>query len=116
MRLRLVVLLVGIVAAWVGLVAAVNYHASLWHWIEVHTGTVNEGGPYYGFFSGFGSDIGELAIIGGVITVVRRHNCHQKGCWRLGVHTTGKGHLLCKKHVGQSNDALDVHPVHADHL
>jgi hypothetical protein len=26
------------------------------HWLAVHTGTVNEPGPYYGFWSGFGSD------------------------------------------------------------
>jgi hypothetical protein len=26
------------------------------HWPAVHTGTVNEPGPYYGFWSGFGSD------------------------------------------------------------
>ena len=39
----------------------------LWLWIETHTGTINESGPYYGFWSGAGSDIGEAAILGGVI-------------------------------------------------
>jgi hypothetical protein len=34
------------------------------HWLAVHTGTVNEPGPYYGFWSGFGSDIAEFGIIG----------------------------------------------------
>jgi hypothetical protein len=30
------------------------------HWFQVHTGTINEPGPYYGFWSGFGSDLEEL--------------------------------------------------------
>jgi hypothetical protein len=29
------------------------------HWLAVHTGTVNEPGPYYGFWSGFGSNLTE---------------------------------------------------------
>jgi len=39
----------------------------LLHWLAVHTGTVDEAGPYYGFWSGFGSDLGEAALIGAVI-------------------------------------------------
>ena len=48
--------------------------AHLWYWIEVHTGTVNESGPYYGFWSGFGSDIAEVALIGGLIHMARARN------------------------------------------
>ena len=47
------------------------------HWLAVHTGTVNEAGPYYGFWSGFGSDLGELALIGAVYGMLRKHNCHE---------------------------------------
>jgi hypothetical protein len=32
----------------------------------VHTGTINESGPYYGFWSGFGSDIEEFGILGAI--------------------------------------------------
>jgi hypothetical protein len=87
----------------------------LWHWIEVQTGTVNESGPYYGFWSGFGSDIGEIALIGGLITMVRHVNCHNKGCWRVASHTTQHGHKLCKHCVGKSNDELVLHEIHPDH-
>lgn len=77
----------------------------LQHWLAVHTGTVNEAGPYYGFWSGFGSDLGELALVGGVITLARHHNCGTKGCWRIGKHKyamNGIEHNLCRKH----------HPLH----
>ena len=43
---------------------------------------------WYGFWSGFGSDLGELAIVGGLIAVVRRHNCEVHRCWRMGRHRT----------------------------
>ena len=73
-----------------------------WHavqnWLAVHTGTDNEPGPYYGFFSGFGSDIGEVAIVGGLISIYRRHNCEVHGCWLLGRHQTAAGHRVCRRH------------------
>lgn len=73
------------------------------HWLAIHTGTVNESGPYYGFWSGFGSDIGEATLIGavsvGVYTGVRKVNCHTKGCWRIGHHLLeGTPYHLCKHH------------------
>lgn len=99
-----------------GLVAFFIFRSACWHWVEVHTGTVNESGPYYGFFSGFGSDIGELALVGGLVTLVRSRNCNHKGCWRYGVHTTKNGHKLCKTHISMPNAELEVHPIHDDHL
>jgi len=47
------------------------------------------------------------AMLAGVGTYVRRHNCHVKGCWRLQWHVHPEhGHPVCKRH----------HPeeVHAD--
>lgn len=71
----------------------------LWRWIEVHTGTVNESGPYYGFWSGFGANFGEFALIGGAIAIFRSHNCHVKGCWRLKRHPVeGTPYCVCAKH------------------
>jgi hypothetical protein len=56
-------------------------------------------GPWYGFWSGAGSDITELAIIGGLISLARRHNCHVKGCWRIGRHKVeGTEFITCAKH------------------
>ena len=85
----------------------------LLHWLAVHTGTVNEAGPYYGFFSGFGSDIGEIAIVGGLISVYRRHNCEVHGCPRLARHQTAAGHRVCRKH--HPDDHLTAERVAADH-
>jgi len=73
------------------------------HWLAVHTGTVNEPGPYYGFWSGFGSDIAEFGILGaiatGVYQTVKKYNCHEPGCWRVGTHPAAAGQfLLCYRH------------------
>jgi hypothetical protein len=69
----------------------------LLHWLAVHTGTIDEGGPYYGFWSGFGSDLGEVALIGAVLGAARKHNCHQRHCWRIGRHTVN-GTPWCNRH------------------
>ena len=50
-------------------------------------------GRWYAFWSGFGSDLGELAIVGAIL---RHVNCHEKGCWRLGRHYQGT--VACHKH------------------
>ena len=73
------------------------------HWLAVHTGTVNEPGPYYGFWSGFGSDLAEFGIIGaistGIYQLVKRYNCHEPGCWRVGTHPAAGGQFsLCYRH------------------
>lgn len=70
-------------------------------------GLDNAAGPWYLFWSGIGSDITELAIIGGLISIYRRHNCGVRWCCRLGRHEFtdpggGMTHLLCRKH----------HPMH----
>ena len=53
----------------------------------------------YNFWSGFGSDIGELAIVG---ALYRHVNCHEKGCWRLGHNVNGT--IVCHQHrKGQIN-------------
>ena len=50
-------------------------------------------GRMYNFWSGFGSDLGEAAI---VAAIARHINCAHHGCWRLGHHING--HVLCHKH------------------
>lgn len=70
-----------------------------WHWFEVKTGTSNESGPYYGFWSGFGSDLGEVTLFGVIIAGYRKINCHSKGCWRIGHHDheqDGVTYKLCR--------------------
>ena len=67
-------------------------------WLLVHTGTWNEPGPYYAFWSGFGSDLGEVALLGSLIAVFRHRNCHIKVCWRIGKPVEGSAFLCCHKH------------------
>jgi len=55
----------------------------------------------YAFWSGFGSDLGEVAIVGSIMTVVRRHNCGVHGCWHFGRHEyemNGIKHKLCPEY------------------
>jgi hypothetical protein len=56
-----------------------------------------------GFRSRFGSDPTEFGIIGvintGIYQLVKRYNCHEPGCWRVGAHPAAGGQfLLCYRH------------------
>ena len=101
--------------------------ASFQHWLAIWTGTVNEPGPQYGFWSGFG---GDLAIIGALLSaplvLLRKHNCEIHGCWRIGRHTTAAGHHTCRRHHPDDHlthaDVIDAHEAaqaakeaHGDH-
>lgn len=52
----------------------------------------------YQFWSGIGSDVGELTILTAAVVWVRHHNCHRKGCWRLGHIDSTHGHPACRHH------------------
>lgn len=83
----------------------------LLHWLAIHTGTLNEPGPYYGFFSGFGSDLGEyviaVSVCVGLYHMFRKHNCHQPGCWRIGRHKIdGTEYIVCRKHHPHDKDKV----------
>jgi hypothetical protein len=93
------------------------------HWLAVHTGTDIPAGQYsvyYNFWSGFGSDISEALILGGIIQIYRRHNCHVKGCWHLSHHKftdkkAGTEYMLCRKHYRAVHPDLPV-DVRIEHL
>jgi hypothetical protein len=93
-----------IVAAGVaGIALIVLFFAFLRHWIAVHSGTSDESGIYYAFWSGFGADLGEVTLITavglGVYTGARKVNCHTKGCWRIGHHPLeNTPYILCRHH------------------
>lgn len=72
------------------------------HWFLRYTGADAESGTWYGFWSGFGGAIPDFLILGSIITVYRHHNCHVKGCWRLGKPVDGTPYLACPMH----------HPAH----
>lgn len=70
------------------------------HWLQAFFGFTSGAGnqDHYLFWSGAGSDLGELAIIGGLISIYRRHTCEVHHCWRLGRHATAAGHVCCRRH------------------
>lgn len=72
------------------------------HWLAHILGLDNGSGPIYLAWSGPGADLGELAIIGGLIAAYRKHTCHvdhPRFCWRLGIHhVTGTPYKTCKRH------------------
>jgi len=87
----------------------------IWHALSHFFGMDNLSGAQYGFWSGVGSDIGEVGIIGGVATLVRHRNCEVHGCLRLGRHTTAAGHHVCRRHNPDgSPSAADVTAAHHD--
>lgn len=82
-----------------------------WHWVAVHFGTIN--GSYNLFWSGFGSDIGEIAILGALVQATRHANCHQKGCWRVGLHRVGDSpYRVCHHH----HPAMTDRNISAEHI
>jgi hypothetical protein len=76
------------------------------HWLGLDDGS----GRIYLFWSGPGSDLGELAIIGGLVSVARRHRCHVRGCWRIGRHPVdGTVFVVCARHHPQgAPSAADI--------
>lgn len=92
--------------------------AAFWQWLSHVLGLDNLSGPFYGWWSGAGSDLGELALVVGAWTLFRRHNCHAKGCWRIGRHQVeGTPHVVCRKHhpTGEPTHA-DILRQHDKHL
>jgi len=123
-RLALIIGLVFIAVA-AGIAAWVLYASAFNHWLAVHTGTVNEPGPYYGFWSGFGSDIAEFGIIGAIATaayqLIKKFNCHEPGCWRVGNHEAAGGQFfLCWRHHpdyhGKKPTAEVIARLHREHI
>jgi len=89
--------LLTILGVLVGIVVVALFFATVRHWLAVHTGTVNESGPYYGFWSGFGSDLGEVTLVVGVAALYKRYKCQT--CWRLAHHQVeGTHYRVCHHH------------------
>lgn len=53
-------------------------------------------GDGYQFWSGVGSG---SPLLAGLFLLMRKHNCHVKGCWRLQWHPhPDHGHPVCRRH------------------
>jgi hypothetical protein len=56
-------------------------------------------GRGYQFWSGIGSDIGELTLLTAFVIWLRAHNCHVYRCWRMAWHPhPDHGHPVCRHH------------------
>jgi hypothetical protein len=75
---------------------------ALFNWFEHAIGMTNGSGPEYLFWSGFGSDLGEFALIGTIIGCLahwyKSHECYDPTCPRYGAHHTPDGMRTCSKH------------------
>ena len=70
------------------------------------------GGRGYQFWSGIGSDVGEITLLGALLAIWSKHNCHVHRCWRLSWHPSKKygGHIVCRHHHEDSGtDLLKEH-------
>ena len=70
------------------------------HWLGVD----NASGTSYLAWSGVGTDVGELAIVGALFGMLRKHNCHQRHCWRIGRHVVD-GTPWCNKHHAAARES-----------
>jgi hypothetical protein len=73
------------------------------NWAYWFFGLDNGSGSKYMFWSGIGSDITEFAVVGALLSLLRKHNCEAHRCWRIGRHewtdpATGISHKLCRRH------------------
>lgn len=125
MRWRPILITGLICGAIAGIVIWLEHARLVGHWLQVHTGIINEAGPYYGFWSGFGSDIAEFSILGAIATgiyqLIRKHNCHEPGCWRIGAHPAADGQfMLCYRHHPDLHGMKPTHELierlHREHL
>jgi hypothetical protein len=120
------IIVVGLICAAVAATAVWVVHArQVGYWLQLHTGTINEPGPYYGFWSGFGSDLEEFGILGGITAgiyqLVKKHNCHEPGCWRVGQYPAADGQfMLCYRHHPDYRGRKPTHELierlHREHL
>jgi hypothetical protein len=120
------ILIVGLICAALAVIALWVIHSrQVGSWLLVHTGTTDESGAYYGFWSGFGSDITEFGILGaigaGIYQLVKKYNCHGPGCWRVGNHPAADGQfLLCYHHhpdyQGRKPTRELIDRLHREHL
>lgn len=98
---------------------------TVWHWFQNTTGThitpqqlMNGGSKEYNFWSGFGSDITELALVVGLLGLYHRHNCAVPKCPRLArKHWEVKGTPLrtCHHHATKPWHALLLKEYKRDH-
>jgi hypothetical protein len=71
------------------------------HWLWAHLGLGNGNSAWYLWPSGWGSIlIPPLLTAAPIVWVLlRKHNCHVHGCWRVGRHPVeGTPFTVCRRH------------------
>ena len=67
----------------------------MWPFLRHLMGLDEPGDEWYAFWSGFGSDLTEFLVIGGLWKIL---NCHEPGCWRVAMHHHPNGLRVCREH------------------
>jgi len=69
---------------------------SILHALLHYTGGDNGSGPWYLELSG---SVGDIPLFAAAIVLIRKHNCHVKGCTSIITHTDPEVHApACKRH------------------
>jgi hypothetical protein len=81
---------------------------AIWHWFLEVTGTSNEAGKWYAFWSGFGADLEEFGIVVLVFGLYKRHKC--QSCWRPALkaglgRVAGTHYETCHRHTNKEEHA-----------
>ena len=68
----------------------------IWHWFLHHLGLDSASGAWYLFWSGI---FGDATIFGGVLILLRKHNCHVDGCKSILTSNDPAVHApACRRH------------------
>lgn len=87
------------------------------HFLIHFLGLDNASGQAYLFWSGIGSDLEELALVGALLGVYRKHQCEARRCWRIGRHTTAANHVVCHRHApGGAPSHAEILAAHAERV
>lgn len=81
----------------------------MWYWLLHHFGIDTTTGRWYAFWSGAGSDISELAILGALLGGLKQRNCHVKGCrWTFPFTHQDPEHgwHACRRHHSKAHKLL----------
>jgi hypothetical protein len=81
------------------------YHAIRWTWHDPDG---------YNFISG---PLADITLLGGAYALLRHHNCHVNGCWRIGRRPVeGTAYVVCHRHHPHPRPTVDeIHAEHAAH-
>jgi hypothetical protein len=86
--------------------------ATLWSWVYNAGRWTWHNPDGYNFISG---PLADITLIGAGYAILRHHNCHVKGCWRLGRHPVqGTSYTVCGHHHPRGPaTAAEIHAAHA---